>query len=84
MAGSLVRQAPPNDGVLATVGALGVTLDGQAAFDIWSDGGGKHVGWLLSGGRLHAVDLSTGAAVAVGAIAGLEGRVTDIAVLPAM
>jgi hypothetical protein len=84
MAGSLVRQAPPNDGVLATIGALGVNVDGQAAFDIWSDGMGTHVGWLLSAGRLHTVDLATGTAMAVGPIAGLKGRVTDIAILPAM
>lgn len=83
-AGTLLKQAPPNDGVLTTVGSLGVTLDGPAAFDVWSDGTGKHVGWLLNGGRLHTVDLGTGAATALGAIAGLKGRVIDIALLPAM
>ena len=61
--------APPSNGI---------------TFDLWSDGTGKHVGWLLSGGRLHTVDLGTGAATAVGPIAGLKGRVTDIALLPAM
>ncbi len=83
-AGTLLKQAPPNDGLLTTVGSLGVKLDGPAAFDVWSDGMGKHVGWLLSGGRLHTVDLGTGAATAMGPIAGLKGRVTDIALLPAM
>lgn len=40
--GVLVKQAPPNDGVLNTIGALGVKLDGGAAFDIVADGkGGK-------------------------------------------
>jgi hypothetical protein len=31
---------------------------------------------------LHTVDLATGAAKAIGAIAGLGGKVTDIAILP--
>ena len=83
-AGTLLKQAPPNDGVLATVGALGVTLRGAAAFDVWSDGMGKSVGWLVSGGTLHTVDLATGKATVVGAIGGLTGNVTDIAILPAM
>ena len=80
--GVLVRQAPPNDGVLSTVGSLGVKLDGSVAFDIWSDGKGMNVGWLLHGGRLHAVDLATGAAAAPVSIAGLTGRIIDIAILP--
>lgn len=83
-AGTLVRQVPPNDGVLGTVGPLGVTVEGPAAFDVWSDGNGLHMGWLVAGGRLHTVDLNSGKAQAVGSIAGLKGAVTDIAVLPAM
>jgi hypothetical protein len=83
-ANSLVRQAPPNDGILTTVGALGFKLDGPAAFDIWSDGKGMNVGWLLAGGQLHAVDLITGSAKASGTIAGLKGRIIDLAILPAM
>ncbi len=83
-AGALVKQAPPNDGVLATVGTLGVMVSGPVAFDVWSDGQGKNVGWLLADGTLHAVDLMTGKATVVARIAGLTGRVTDIAILPAM
>ena len=78
----LVRQAPPNDGVLATVGPLGVKIDGPVAFDIWSDGKGMNVGWLLSGGRLHAVDLASGAATMMTAVEGLRGRIIDLAILP--
>jgi len=37
--GGLIKQAPPNDGVLAAVGKLGVKAD-RAAFDILSDGKG--------------------------------------------
>lgn len=82
-AGMLLRQAPPNDGILNTVGPLGVVLDGPVAFDVWSDGAGSNVGWLLNGGRLHTVNLSTGAATVVGRINGLSGLVTDFAILPA-
>ena len=80
--GTLVKQAPPNDGILNTIGSLGVKVDGPIAFDVWSDGKGANVGWLLAGGALHTVDLATGAAKALGPIAGMKGKVTDIAILP--
>jgi len=68
---------------LNTVGALGVKLEGPVAFDIWSDGM-KNAAWLLAGGALHAVDLTTGTATSAGAIGGLKGKIGDIAILPAM
>lgn len=80
--GAFLKQAPPNDGVVSTLGMLGVKIDGPIAFDIWADGKGGNTGWLLTGGALHTVDIATGAAKSVGAIAGLKGRITDIAVLP--
>ncbi len=82
--GMLVKQAPPNDGVLVGMGKLGVKLDGPVAFDILADGKGGNTGWLLTGGKLHSVDLKTGAATSVGAIAGLSGTISDIAILPGM
>jgi DNA-binding beta-propeller fold protein YncE len=82
--GALVRQAPPNDGTLNTVGMLGVKLDGLVAFDIWSDGKGANTGWLLADGTLYLVDLASGAAKSVGQIAGIKGKISDIAILPAM
>jgi hypothetical protein len=82
--GVLVRQAPPNDGILNTVGALGVKLDGGVAFDIVSDGNGGNAAWLMSGDRLYSVDLAKGSAKSAGTIAGLKGKVMDIAVLPTM
>ena len=81
--GMLVKQAPPNDGILNTVGALGVKIDGPIAFDIWADGKGGNAAWLLAGGALHEIDLGTGAAKSVGKIAGLTGQTWDIAILPA-
>ena len=80
--GTLLKQAPPNDGIVTTIGSLGIKTDGPVAFDIASDGKGGNVGWLLAGGNLHMVDLATGAAKSVGAISGLTGAITDIAVLP--
>lgn len=82
--GALLKQAPPNDGILNTVGKLGVKLDGAAAFDIATDAQGKNWAWLMAGKTLHAVDLATGEAKAAGDIAGVTGKVQDIAVLPVM
>lgn len=82
--GGLLKQDPPNDGVLAAVGKLGITLDATAGFDIKSTGTDANEAWLLSGGTLYAVDLATGAATAVGAVTGLDGAVRDIAIIPAM
>lgn len=82
--GALLKQAPPNDGTLNTVGKLGVKLDGQAGFDIATDGAGKNSAWLMAGKTLYEVDLATGAAKASGDVAGVTGKVLDIAVLPSM
>jgi hypothetical protein len=81
-AGTLLRQVPPNDGILNTIGSLGVKISTPIAFDILADGKGGNTGWLLAGGGLHIVDLSTGAAKATGSIAGLKGKIVDIAILP--
>jgi hypothetical protein len=77
--GSLVTQNPPNDGVLNTVGPLGVKVDGPVGFNIVSTGEDKNDGWMVSGGALYSVDLKTGKATMVGKIEGLSGNVTDIA-----
>jgi len=77
-----VRQAPPNDGVLNTLGPM--TMAAPVAFDIWSDGKGGNTGWVLSGGTLYSLDIATGATKAVGKVTGLKGVIGDIAILPAM
>lgn len=81
-AGTLVRQAPPNDGVLNTIGKLGVKTTDPVAFDILSDGKGGNRAWMLAGDMLYSVDLATGAAKSAGKIEGLKGRVSDMAILP--
>jgi hypothetical protein len=79
---ALVKQAPPNDGILVTIGALGAKLDGPVAFDVYSDCKGMSVGWLLNGGALSSIDLATGKMSPIGAISGISGKITDIAILP--
>ena len=82
-AGALLRQAPPNDGILNTVGMLGMSGEG-VAFDILSDGKGGNQAWAMSGDTLYKVDLATGKGEAAGKIAGVSGAVRDIAILPPM
>jgi hypothetical protein len=75
----LVMQAPPNDGVLNTVGALGMPVSGVVAFNIVNSGEDKNDAWLAYNGALYSVDLKTGKASMAGKIEGLTGTLTDIA-----
>ena len=77
-----MKQAPPNDGILNTVGSLGTKFD-TIAFDIWSDGT-KNEAWALAGGQLWSIDLATGKATAIGKIDGITTEAKDIAILPKM
>jgi hypothetical protein len=77
--GTLVTQAPPNDGVLNTIGALGVKIDGPVAFNVVSASADKNDAWLVTGGNLYAVDLKTGKATMAGKLSGVSGKLTDIA-----
>lgn len=79
--GGLLKQAPPNDGILSAVGKLGIDAKG-VAFDIWSDRQGKNEAWLMAGDWLHSVDLTTGKATPAVQINGVSG-IRDIAILPA-
>jgi hypothetical protein len=82
--GVFVKQAPPNDGILNTLGKLNVPLAAPIAFDVWSDGKGGNTGWLLSNGQLYSVDIASGATKSMGRVSGLKGKVSDIAIMPAM
>src|SRR5436190_13157626 len=77
-AGHLLSQAPPNDGVLNTIGMLGVKLDGPVAFNIVNKGE-ENAAWLVTGGTLYSVDLKTGKATAAGKLEGIKGKLSDIA-----
>jgi hypothetical protein len=83
-AGTLVRQAPPNDGVLAAVGPLGVAIDGPVAFDVATSADGMNTAWLVAGGMLHTVDLETGAVSQSWQITGTDMDLRDLTVIPAM
>lgn len=78
--GNFLRQAPPNDGVLNKVGALGAS-PAVIAFDIVTTDAGN-AGWAIAGGALHQINLETGAATPQGALRGVRGEVRDIAILP--
>ena len=80
--GALLKQAPPNDGVLNAVGKFGVTAK-TWAFDIATTGE-TNTGWLMGDDTLYSVDLATGKATSVGKIAGDTGVVRKITMLPKM
>ena len=80
--GGIFRQAPPNDGILNTVGLLGLDAE-SVAFDITTDASGANSAMLLAKGNLYTVDLLSGKAVGGKAIAKLPSDVRDIAVIPA-
>ncbi|MBP1875580.1 hypothetical protein LPJGGPFB_01549 [Ensifer adhaerens] len=83
--GALIQQTKPNDGTLKAIGKLGLAdKPATYAFDIQGMEDGKNTAYLAAGKILYTVNLETGAATEVGAIAGLEDDVRDIAVLPAM
>ncbi|MFN0149670.1 MAG: DUF4394 domain-containing protein [bacterium] len=68
----LATQSPPNNGVLNTVGALGVNPSNVAAFDISGATGVAYAAFNNAAGvsSLYALDISTGSATLLGAIAG--------------
>jgi hypothetical protein len=76
--GALLKQAPPNDGVLNAVGKLGFKINGPVAFNIVPKGEGQNEAWLANGGTLYKVDLASGKATPAGK---LPAGVTDIAYL---
>jgi hypothetical protein len=76
----LYTLASPNNGVMTEVGALGINVDGNNGFDI---GGTDNKAYaLLSVGsttKIYSINLSTGAATAVG---DFTGPVKGLAVTP--
>ena len=79
----LFRQVPPNDGLLNTVGALGIDVK-HASFDIMTDATGTNTALLVVGQTLYSVDLAGGKAIEGKPISGLPGDVRDIAALRGM
>ncbi|MDP5305741.1 DUF4394 domain-containing protein [Paracoccus spongiarum] len=81
---SLLQQTAPNDGTNATIGSLGVALEGPIGFDVAADGEGANTAWLAALGGLHTVDLETGAVSESWQIDGLDVALRDITVWPSM
>ena len=76
--GKLYKQDPPNNGTLVEVGSLGVTISGQAAFDINPD----NTVALMSAttgtkNSLYTIDLATGKATDIGVVA---EKIIDLAI----
>lgn len=70
----LVRQGgvngspSPNAGLLTPIGSLGVDFGSSVGFDIFTDGTGVDSGFAVSGSTLYSINLSTGAATALGTV----------------
>ena len=77
----LALQDPPNDGVLTTVGRLGVDFGPLAGFEIVTDASGKDRAFAAAGATLYSVDLTTGTATALGTIGG-DPKVIALTSLP--
>ncbi|MBC7779283.1 MAG: DUF4394 domain-containing protein [Proteobacteria bacterium] len=82
----LVTQDPPNDGILNTVGALGVNTSDQVGFDIFAPGNLAFAS-LTDGtsgfSSLYSINLTTGAATLIGGIgSGLAVRDIAVAQIP--
>jgi hypothetical protein len=78
---TIVRQAPPNDGVINTVAKIDANLGGAVAFDIATDAQGNNTAFLMVGTNLNTLDLASGRLTAMGAVRGLTGGLKDVAVL---
>lgn len=74
----LVRQEPPNDGILHTVGKLGVDFPVEAGFEIVTEGSGAETGWAAFDDRLFRIDLTTGQATPAGTIGGSPGGIVGL------
>lgn len=83
--GALLQQTSPNDGILATIGALGIEAPGEVmGFDIQTTEAMENTAWLVTNNTLYTVDLETGAASEAGAIEGAEAPIRDLTIMPAM
>ena len=77
---ALIQQVSPNDGTLAAIGKLGIDGGSTYAFDIHSTEDLTNTAYLVVDNVLYTVDLESGAAEEWGAIEGVDGTISDIAV----
>lgn len=79
----LVRQEPPNDGILETIGPLGVDFPALAGFEIVTAADGRESAYAAFGDGLYAIDLESGRATELGEIGGTPGEIVGLTRLPA-
>jgi trimeric autotransporter adhesin len=77
----LVKQDPPNDGTLTTVGPLKVDCDANTGLDIATDAQGVEYPFLICGVELYVVDTRTGVARSVGKVQSAAPAFIGLAVL---
>jgi hypothetical protein len=77
----LALQEPPNDGVLVTVGPLGIDFGATGGFDILTDDNGRDHAFAASGSTLYAIDLATGAATTLGTIGDSSFNLVSLAAI---
>jgi hypothetical protein len=79
---TLVRQEPPNEGLLHTVGGLGVDCGDAAGFDIVSPRPGVDDAFVICARILYRANLTTGRLTSIGEIRADVPRFLSLAVLP--
>lgn len=81
----LVTLAAPNDGIMTTVGSLGVNTTGDVGFDIAGNNGAAYVTLTVGGGftgsSLYSINLSNGSLFLVGGVAN-AAPLRSIAIAP--
>lgn len=76
---TLVLQNPPNNGVLTTIGSLGIDFGSTGGFDIFSPSSGVNTAFAASGSNLYTINLSTGAATTRGTIGNGNSNIIGLA-----
>jgi len=79
---ALLFQDPPNDGVLQTIGPLGVDFEELGGFDILTGSAGEELAIAGSGRTLYRVDLEKGSAHPIGSIGEGDAQVIGISMFP--
>jgi hypothetical protein len=77
---ALLRQVPPNDGVLNTIGFMNAP-SGPVAFDILSTAAGANTAVVVTSGTIFRVDLANGQMTRGPVVTGVRGVIRDIAVM---
>ncbi|MDM7459757.1 MAG: DUF4394 domain-containing protein [Paracoccus sp. (in: a-proteobacteria)] len=82
--GALLQQTSPNDGILVTIGKLGIAAPGDVTgLDIQTTKAMENTALLVTNNVLYTIDLDSGAATERGAINGAEAPIRDLAVMAA-